>query len=309
MYGVTSKRQKWLFFLVGAFAAIGLFACLIRQREPSYRCKLLSEWLEIYGKEVGASRALRPPVGEGSYAIRQIGTNAIPFLLQWIRYDVSKDKFVSLARMLPPPLGHRCSIGQKQLRSQNAIYALAQLGDDAGIAFPELAKLMNDPERPNASRGAVGVLSLIGKPAVPILTAQLADTNKLNREWVLQYFRIMPELFTNSVSNVGLIICCLDDNDQRVSCNAARLLAQMGELSESQASLVVPALTKHLGPKSTPWLRAKSAEALGAYGYKANEAVPLLLALSTNGNKDVRLAANVALGKIAPEVLRSAESK
>src|SRR5256885_15128646 len=66
---------------------IVLFACALivacgfflwaREREPQYKGRSLTGWLRRYESKDG----------EAAAAVRQIGTNAIPFLLKWMCYE------------------------------------------------------------------------------------------------------------------------------------------------------------------------------------------------------------------------------
>ena len=72
---MIKRRRVGLFVVLGLVAvAIGFFA--LRPREPVYQGKRLSEWLADF------NRAGRGQIDQAAErAIRQIGTNALPFLL------------------------------------------------------------------------------------------------------------------------------------------------------------------------------------------------------------------------------------
>ncbi len=74
--------------LILGILALGILAALVffltRRHEPSYNGRSLSYWVDCYGTPSGASPSSRQ--GPGARAINHIGTNAIPFLLEWIQY-------------------------------------------------------------------------------------------------------------------------------------------------------------------------------------------------------------------------------
>src|SRR5437762_2441235 len=73
------KRRKYGLLLGVALVAVGVVVVLSRSGEPAYGGRRLSEWVDGY--------ATRYPNSESDEAIRQIGTNAIPYLLKWIQYE------------------------------------------------------------------------------------------------------------------------------------------------------------------------------------------------------------------------------
>src|SRR4051794_5024002 len=74
------KRRAFL-ILIGLGVACAVLVLCTREREPEYGGKKLSEWVE----------SMRSP-GYTTYAqakngILEIGSNAVPYLLKWIRYE------------------------------------------------------------------------------------------------------------------------------------------------------------------------------------------------------------------------------
>ena len=72
--------------MVCIFACISAVALLIWKSfyrpEPAYNGKRLTAWAQQYGSNHWSGN--RGPAEEAEFAIRQIGTNGIPFLLEWI---------------------------------------------------------------------------------------------------------------------------------------------------------------------------------------------------------------------------------
>src|SRR5436190_21954088 len=75
-------RRRLILFLLSAFALAAILTALLwpRDREPQYQGKSLSQWLEVYSRDADPTAAA---------AVHEIGTNAVPWLLKWIRYERS----------------------------------------------------------------------------------------------------------------------------------------------------------------------------------------------------------------------------
>src|SRR5215510_5412200 len=100
--------------LGGALALLIAILALSRDKEPRYQGRSLSQWLRVYEKSPGPLRVYEtssgPPIyfpdtrllqggqlpdqAEAVNAVRQIGTNAIPWVIRWMRQERSpwKDK-------------------------------------------------------------------------------------------------------------------------------------------------------------------------------------------------------------------------
>jgi hypothetical protein len=156
---VMSKRQKWFLLLGGVVVAIALMALVTQDREPSYQGRSLSNWIASYDPSNLEIDSTTNQVIAA--AMRQFGTNALPFLLQWLRYETPRSGVKSTLRslvrklpygMTPDALASWAHIDQQEFRAFSAVAAFALLGDDARPAIPELSKLMNDPALSLASQ-------------------------------------------------------------------------------------------------------------------------------------------------------------
>src|SRR5260221_5739239 len=79
---MRKKRVLWLVVGLVALAEMAVLVC-DQQREPEYRRKPLSEWLDL----LPPSQRTAPP--DAQDAIRHIGRAAVPSLLNWMTYDPS----------------------------------------------------------------------------------------------------------------------------------------------------------------------------------------------------------------------------
>ena len=281
--------------------AITLFVLLTRENEPSYQGQPLTEWLMR-----SRSPQTRP---EAEDAIRHIGTNALPFLLEWVHYDSPRYSFKSLVKKLPGaitplPVRRWANKDFKADRAMAAAFAFAALGDEARFAIPELTTAMTNSAATNASLRAIYALSGIGKAAIPALTAQIANTNVPNRGMLIHSFGYSPALATNATyatSAVPLLVACLDEPDLSIAASAISALGRMAVYDPAQASLALPGLTNRLNSNFPLQTRAFAAVALGRYGVLASNATPsLLLTAMADPDRQVRQQATNALLQIAP---------
>src|SRR5436853_175531 len=135
------KRRVYLLILLGVVVAGALVAVFAsRKREPEYGGRKLSEWVMAYSR----SSTLNPSREnhEAAEAIRQIGSNALPYLLKWMRYEapVWKTKVLDFANVALPVKWH--VIDQREMRLYASIRAFRALGAAASDAIPTLNEMM-----------------------------------------------------------------------------------------------------------------------------------------------------------------------
>jgi hypothetical protein len=150
--------------------------------EPVYKGRTLSEWVEF--------RVAKKEVIETSTAIEAVGTNGIPFYVEWIRYEpgffkVAQTKLAEKARdwlhvkwtpQDPSPD-----------RAYGAYLALRALGERAAPAIPQLlvcATNISTKIRPPAKQGrgdqsfyGISGLVNIGRPALPAVLSLTTNAN------------------------------------------------------------------------------------------------------------------------------------
>ena len=160
-----------------ALGVAGVLAALVwlGEKEPAYEGKKLSEWVKAIGT-IGSGEGRDRGRMEAEKAVRHIGTNALPWLLKWIRYEKPAWKVKWGGKMyfrvgkLPPVLQWGIlrffgPFGPDQ-PDWMAVRGFEKLGPQASPAIPELVRLMNDTNKPAISRQAWACLNLIGEPAV-----------------------------------------------------------------------------------------------------------------------------------------------
>jgi hypothetical protein len=307
---VTTKRKKWLLVLAGVavVVTIALAAWLIGHREPTYQGQTLSQWLGT------------PVVGRSNQsavdnAIQQMGTNALPCLLEWVSYDPSQHKLKcalrSLLRNLPPSLLPESLRIQRQLdldegRAELAADSFAVLGNAATPALPRLTELLNKPTGAQVSRRVARALSGIGPEGFLVLAAHLANTNATNREASALALATPTSLHTTTNTVVPLLIRTLQDHDRRVAAGATIALGRIAQRPDSPRTMILAAVTNCFSRATPPTLRSQEIYIVGHCGPQAEPFIPALLAATAEPELRVRMSATNALERLAPQVLTNA---
>jgi hypothetical protein len=165
-------------FIVAFIGFVG-FEVRADPAEPVVGGHTLSYWLEHYTTR--ANETDRRLADQAAPAIRAMGSNALPALLVWLRYEPSQTKTevmeflkrirrTAYGRWIPPELTYENGPPPAHV----GFYILGPL---AAPAIPELAAMANDAARPRVASRALQALISIGPPALPAVEAQLANTN------------------------------------------------------------------------------------------------------------------------------------
>jgi hypothetical protein len=180
-------KRRWLG--VAVLCALGVAVAAVAfwpgPKEPEYQGKKLSEWVDRasvdrdYWKVFGTLEV--EEMAAQRKAIQQIGTNSIPYLVDWLGFERSSWRTRCFAAYTNLPNGLRNdSFGKRLLgpdaktRRDGVISAFWFLGPRASNAVPALTNLLRDP---NMSRPVIACLERIGEPAVPVLTALSTNPN------------------------------------------------------------------------------------------------------------------------------------
>lgn len=257
-------------------------------REPKYQGMPLSFWLA----ELQSGDAARRQ--QAKLAIHEMGPNAVPALIERLRYHVP-----SWRRQLER-LCARQKFFHLSVIDENAYADLARDGfwaanTNAIVGLPELTRMLNDPK----DCGRAGrVLPYLGVAAIPALTNAFASPDPHIRAAAVQWLGVNQAKFNTLWSAV---LPLLKDGSVEVRCSAVQAIGHL----EVHPEIVVPAMTNLLGETNEHVL---SATCWGLTSFRTNGAiaVPLLLPLCEHSNRTVRVYARQAVQTISPQAAAKA---
>jgi HEAT repeat protein len=155
--------------LVLVLFAIVAFAVWPQRKEPEYHGRKLSALLlEMVGS--GSEAPRDSPLGK---AIVEIGTNGIPFYLDWIRYDENLLEAIAASIFEE----REKKVHWKKLRRWGSVQAFRILGEDAQPAIPSLVQCAGAPNNSVARACSFECLAHIAVPAVPSLVSLMTNGN------------------------------------------------------------------------------------------------------------------------------------
>jgi hypothetical protein len=293
------KKRRVMLLLAGLLVVLVVVFVWLREREPVYQGRKLSEWV------LRAYQFNGPQQREAASAVRQIGGKAVPWLLMWtdVRDDIPswKLRLLKWTKRFPriqqtDSFWRIMRIGNKPLEVVVAsFHGFEVLGPEARGAIPALRKRLNGPSR-GGSDGAVRALSFIGKEALPLLLVALDDMTRSNRPLIARSIGHMRNLGDEANKAVPVIIRCIAGNDKQV---AGAAIGALGEL-KAAPEVVLPALRKTLHGTDAQ-LRAFAMRAIGEYGERARETIPDLWEATNSGDWSIRNEATNTLKKIQGE--------
>jgi len=215
---------------------------VLRLREPVYQGKRLSVWLEHLERlDEAATRGNQNERDDAEQAIRHIGTNALPILIERLPAQNTRLKQLMMAwanKHERFPL-HFKSAEQRRIE---AVCGYEALGSLASAQVPRLIDILDNDLFLDARQAAARVLGYIGpeaRLAVPALFRATKDTDdsvRINALWALGEIRPDPQL------TIPVLVVGLDDAEPFVRENAALALRRYGP----EARAAVPALLRTL---------------------------------------------------------------
>jgi HEAT repeat protein len=224
-------RRRNLLVLLGFAIAAALLLTLWREHEPRYQDKSLSQWAHIINRGPGDDDRQK-----AEHAVRQIGTNGLPFLMRWIQYERRpwRTRLALLCFKLPEPLGSTARdliLGSGEQMQYDAFCALHALGPLGEPAIPILARQVRDL---NVSDSAAWALANIGDAALPpILTiiTNAAEPPGLRMHLMNSaYFSWAQFTQTNAIQST--LAQCLDDQNAEVATCAAGVICNHNPADE-----------------------------------------------------------------------------
>ena len=255
------RPGKYLVVLVALLLAVGLLVLFIPSGEPVYGGRRLSDWVQTAYQPQSTGRP------EIESAIRNIGANALPYLVRWLRYEPPAWKTRLLAginRLFNSQLQDRAD-----LRAWGAMEAIPVLGSGAEPAVPALARLMNDVNAPmTANRATIALFGL----AHELLAADVALMTNHSVEFRSQAVFMARNFGTRIHAAIPALVRRLQDTNEPIVLDAVQVLREAGLL---EPVLIVPTLANSLHDKRR-LVRKAAVEALWRLHAQARPAVPAL---------------------------------
>ncbi len=301
-YIASLDKRSRVILAVLIFAAFGGAVWLLTgPSEPTYHGEKLSRWLAGYSQPVQPGG---PPDGAMSAdrAVRALGTNAIPTLLDCLNVNESP-----LARRLIEfglefsltPNGIRDRIDQfaqaRSTRREWALRGLRALGPEAKRAVPSLAEL-SEGYPTQVDRSVFETLAAIGpaaSAAVPRMLARLHDDNARTRMAVLG---VLVEIGATPETVVPKALECLHDQDKGVRGEALICLGKLGPAAKT----AVPSLLEFLSFATNASLRVWAFETLGQIQAEPEIVLPGLLVALRDPDPVVVQSVARSLGGFGP---------
>jgi HEAT repeats len=249
--------------------------------EPVYQGKPLSSWVIKVGQIEMYNGAPKDAVA----AIRAIGSNAVPFLLEW----------------MPHPGAERPVDGFPDWSDVDI--AWWALGTEGKSAIPTLAHIINLPRHKmndySVWTESAKAISYLGPDAIiPMLTVA---TNMAGQHELWELLHNFENLGTNGAPAVPALIHWANDSDYWVRDGVVSALGGIGE----RPDLAVPVLTNALEHDANSMVRRDAAEALGAFANDSDAVLHELIKALKGPDWQARGGALSGLGKIQnkPEVV------
>jgi hypothetical protein len=308
LWRMRTRRIIAIIFLAGLI--IATFYALA-PREPEYKGRSLSSWLGalddgyqytgLTWQSWNQQTVPKPERAGAEEAIRQMGTNVLPYLLRAVtnRDSALKTKIIEL---LGKQAHFRIPIPMAARHRREAEMAFHALGPAASNAVPELSQALNASDI-DISGTAASALAGIGPEGWAVLTQTLSSSNSWSTvcaSWALGSHR---------VSVPGTVVALIGQVTNTTPGGSAALaewaLGEIGQDSEQ----VIPVLINSIQSSSASDVRWSAAEALGKFGTNARSAIPIFLQALQDQDMTVRNNAKASLKEIDPEAARNTMNK
>ena len=259
---------------------VGLLRGQMNSKGLSSGGRTLSEWLQSYDTNRMDLTA------EAQNAIRQMGTNVIPELLNLLGSSTSG-----------------------AITGWRLTCAFRALGPIAAPAVPALIALLqpSEPEWIRSQAAAsLGFIGPVAQAAVPALIAALGDKDNLSVR--MNSIGALHRIGGDSSVLVHVFTASLDDPRADVRIWAGTGLGQFGNKAESAVPKLLEALTRR-GMDDEGRSLVGLVNGLESIGPTTNDVAPFLIKLFSHEEEGVRRCATNALIKMDPEAAARAGAK
>ena len=177
--------KKTTFVLVGVLAVGFLLREMLRPREPVYQGKRLSTWLreldswpgDVEAEGMSPDRHGWQSSEPAAKAIREIGTNALPYLVSALQAGDASPKMM-LSKLLRRQNLIRFRFRSADENRDTAYKALLILGSKASNAIPEIGRMFKQQDMTGAAALA---LFAIGGSSISTLVEACHHSNQFVR--------------------------------------------------------------------------------------------------------------------------------
>jgi hypothetical protein len=218
-----SKRRKRIILLACGILALALGWIAMQEREPRYNGRTLSSWLAQYlpneSQQVSDADAR-----EAATAVEAIGTNALPFLVEWLRFEpgaLRKWTWRSVTKLpreifLSRFVQDQVIASTPDLQSERAVRGFRILGPAGAPAIPDLLRLVNTPNAEFSAARSLYALGHIGPAALPALTKLIQDSHHPHRARAIEIVGYMSEWGVDVSSMRPVLLSYLNDTNHFV---------------------------------------------------------------------------------------------
>jgi hypothetical protein len=247
------------------------------------------------------------PRTEAYFALRAIGTNALPTLLHWVAHEPSwwQEKLRVLGGKLPVPdhaSGFVYQLRMAGYRPDNWVQAFGVLGSDANSAVTELTRLLRrEPAADDLGALPALALAYIGPAGLPPLLAAARNPNASRQINAILSFKDMG---TNALPAIPLLIQCLTSTNVDVVQTVTWTLCQL----RLRPDLVLPALAAHSLSSPDPGTRFAAARWLAEVEAYRPAARRVLLRARQDPSPEVRRSAEDVIGDLPPALFEDVPS-
>jgi len=271
---LKTRFARLLLLVFGIAVAVLLFGVL-RDRGPEYRGRRLSQWFKQYyrtGQESRQPDELRRE--QAARALRAIGTNAIPFLVEECftinRESPLQTNVLSFLAALPRPFRFPPFVPAMSVREE-AANAVGEIKPPARLLVPLVTNRLNDPDKFQRWMGVylLGRIGEGGEAAVPFLREKLRSADA--QELALATLSL-DRLGSAAGSAVTDLVEFVRTNSFQPTYYACRALARIGPA----ASNAIPVLKAKLAVETNAMRQVSIAVALVCIDSHQAEAMGVL---------------------------------
>jgi hypothetical protein len=218
-------KGRWRIVIALGACALAVFlgvAFWSGDKEPEYKGKKLSEWLAIQRQN---------PAGT-TEAVRAMGTNALPLLIDLIECNVSswERPLLGFYGRHPGWVGYgwfRRRYEKRVKRVELAAFGFFILGRDASPALTNLERIARNPTNGPSAFWAANSMAYLGESAVVPLVSLAEDGWQSMRGYAMVAMANMAYLGTNAMPCVKALAKCANETNTMIKGPALTALSML----------------------------------------------------------------------------------